>query len=107
MQVTTSNRADFREVHFLKLMIFDFFKQVNKYRTIGRGSAFYHVVLTFFQLFYLIEKILVTNNVLIPYTLNIFEIFKYATRFTLIVPIVEMDGNTLVLMYGTIMYFPK
>ena len=105
MQLKTSG-DDFGEVRNIKLMIFEFFKQVNNYRTLGRGSSFFHIIISFLQLFFLIDKILVDNNLETKYVLTIYDFFKYATSFSLLVPILEMDGNgkTLSLIYSTILY---
>ena len=98
------SNKNFGEIRSLKLTIFEFFQQVNNYRTLGRGSSFFYIIITFLQLFFLIERILVFNNLEKPYSLSIFDFIKYSMRFSLLIPILELDGITLKFMYSLIFY---
>ena len=91
----------------LKKFVFRFFHLTNQFQCIGRTEAILLISVTFFQLFFLIEKLIQKNNDVIKITDTIFtfDIFRIICEFSLIVPIIEEEDNVFPTFYNICLGF--
>lgn len=101
---------EYDELKSIKLFLFDFFKSVNEYRSVGRYPALFLILVSFSQLYFLVDYFLIGGNLKdvpknyeIYHNLTIFDIDKVVLKFTNIIQIMEYDKETFDGLYPLMM----